>query len=79
MFLSHGAAMKKRQLYTGGHVHGLGFGAALPEEQRNHPIACLRSSAQADGGRRVVYLGSYVAGRSLTLQLQQQSVEERAA
>jgi hypothetical protein len=65
MFLS--GRGRKTNFTPGSHVHGLAFGAALPEEQRNHPVACPCSSAQADSGRRVVYLGWYVAGRYLDL------------
>jgi hypothetical protein len=61
-------AMKVEKLTPATHVHGLAFGAAFPEEQRNHPIACLGSSAQVyGGGRRVVCLGRNGDERYLNL------------
>ncbi len=50
------AAIKEEKFLPSGHLHGLAFGATFPEEQRKHPIACLGSSAQVYGDRRVVCL-----------------------
>ncbi len=61
------AAMKAENFMPGDHVHGLAYGAAFPEEQRKHPIACLGSSARVAGDRDVVCLYGGDARRSLDL------------
>jgi hypothetical protein len=61
------AAIKDENFTPGNHVHGFAFGAAFPEQQRKHPIACLGSSAQVLGGRVVVYLDRVGDKRGLRL------------
>lgn len=61
------AAMKKEGFEPATQVHGLAFGAAVPDEQGKYPIACLGSSAEVDGRRVVVYLGMCNAERCLDL------------
>ena len=61
------AAMKQAGFEPATHVHGIAFGAAFPDEQRKYPIACLGSSAQADGNRGVVDLIGGGAERYLSL------------
>jgi hypothetical protein len=59
--------MKVENFTPATHVHGLALGATFPEEQRKYPIACLGSSAQVLGNRRVVYLYGVDAERHLSL------------
>jgi len=61
------AAMKAEKFTPADHVHGLAYGAAFPDEQRNNPIACLGSSAQVRGNRSVVCLSRRGAERGLDL------------
>jgi hypothetical protein len=61
------AAMRKENFMPAGHVHGLAFGAAFPDEQRKYPIACLGSSGRVFGCRGVVCLYRSGDGRRLNL------------
>jgi hypothetical protein len=60
-------AMQKENFTPAGHIHGLAFGAAFPDEQRKYPIACLGSSARVGGRRDVVCLSRGGGGRGLLL------------
>jgi len=68
--LSHEAIalMEKENFVPATHVHGLAYAAAFPEEQCKNPIACLGTSAQVEGDRRVVSLGGHGVERYLGLQ-----------
>ena len=61
------AAMKAENFTPGGHIHGLAFGAAFPDEQCEHSIACLGSFTRLHGPREVVSLGRNGGGRYLDL------------
>jgi hypothetical protein len=59
--------MKAKNFLPATYVQGLAFGATFPEEQREHPIACLGSYAGVSGGRLVVCLDQLVDKRGLSL------------
>ena len=62
------ARMKAENFTPGGHVHGIAYGATFPEEQREHGISCLGSSAQVRSNLSVVCLSGDSHWRSVELQ-----------